>query len=124
MKPCAETGAENASPAAQDAVDRARELIARSPVYRLSEVFRVLGDPTRVGILIALTGGEMCVCDLAKLFEITPGAVCHHLAKLKTMRLVRPRREGRMVFHRLDDEHVERLFAEALSHVGEPRRWR
>ena len=88
-------------------------------VMRVAETFRLLGDPTRVRILDALAGGELCVCDLAQVLDVSESAVSHQLRLLRGVRLVRPRRAGRQVFYRLDDQHIIRLFQQALKHVEE-----
>ena len=88
-------------------------------VIDLAETFRVLGDPTRVRILDALSHGELCVCDLAALVSMSESAVSHQLRLLRNLRLVRPRREGRMVFYALDDRHIITLFRQGLRHVQE-----
>jgi ArsR family transcriptional regulator len=90
-------------------------------VASLSEIFKALGDPTRLRLLTALGQGELCVCDLASLSGISESATSHQLRLLRTLRLVRARREGRMVFYRLDDDHVVGLVAQGLQHVGEHR---
>ena len=84
----------------------------------LSETFKVLGDPTRVRIISALCGGEMCVTDLAEALEMSQSAVSHQLRVLRNLRLVRSRKEGRHVYYALDDEHVLALFAQGLGHVA------
>ena len=105
--------------------DRARALAVRQTLMPaehtrlLAETFRVLGDITRVRILDALSTGELCVCDLAALLGLSESAVSHQLRLLRGMRLVRSRREGRMVFYTLDDQHIVALFAQALEHVAE-----
>lgn len=104
-----------------EAVEAARAEVEGAPVEALAETFKILGDPTRVGILLALSACELCVCDLAELFRVTPSAVSHQLRLLRAHRLVRPRRDGKLVYYRLDDEHVRTLFAEGLRHVGEER---
>jgi DNA-binding transcriptional ArsR family regulator len=104
------------------AVAKARAALEQARTESLAEIFRALADPTRVGILTALSAGELCVCDLADLFGVTPGAISHQLRLLKGARLVRPRREGKIVFYRLDDDHVARLFAEAAGHAAETSR--
>jgi ArsR family transcriptional regulator len=88
-------------------------------VERLAEVFKALGDPTRVRMLSALSRGELCVCDLASLLGATESAISHQLRLLRSLRVVRARREGRMVFYRLDDEHIVRLLAQGRAHVEE-----
>jgi ArsR family transcriptional regulator len=87
---------------------------------RLAELFKALSDPTRVRILSALRGAdaELCVCDLAATLGMSQSAVSHQLRLLRTLRLVRYRKDGRMVYYSLDDEHVERLLAEGLDHMG------
>ena len=90
-----------------------------SDVEDLTEIFRVLGDPTRVRILDALSKAELCVCDIAALLGLTESAVSHQLRVLRHVRLVRSRRDGRMVFYALDDHHILTLLAQGLSHVEE-----
>lgn len=94
-------------------------LIAADEVVELADTFRMLGDPTRVRMLDALSHGELCVCDLAALVGMSESAVSHQLRLLRTLRLVRPRREGRMVFYALDDRHIMSLFRQGLRHVQE-----
>jgi ArsR family transcriptional regulator, lead/cadmium/zinc/bismuth-responsive transcriptional repressor len=94
-------------------------LIHTDDVGDLAETFRVLGDPTRVRMLDALSHGELCVCDLATLLGLSESAVSHQLRLLRTMRLVRARRDGRMVFYALDDRHIVMLFRQSLRHVQE-----
>jgi ArsR family transcriptional regulator, lead/cadmium/zinc/bismuth-responsive transcriptional repressor len=88
-------------------------------VERLAETFRALGDPTRVRILDALSKAELCVCDLAARLSLSESAVSHQLRLLRSLRLVRSRRAGRMVFYTLDDDHITGLFAQGLEHVRE-----
>jgi len=94
-------------------------LIGDADVAALAETFRMLGDATRVRMLDALAHAELCVCDLAALLGLSESAVSHQLRLLRGLRLVRPRRAGRMVFYALDDRHVTRLFREGLGHVAE-----
>jgi DNA-binding transcriptional ArsR family regulator len=98
---------------------RRRQLMSPHAVEALAETFRVLGDPTRVRILDALSGGELCVCDIASLAGISESAASHQLRLLRGMRLVRPRRSGRLVFYALDDHHIIELLKQALTHVEE-----
>jgi len=88
-------------------------------IQRLAETFRVLGDPTRVKILFALAQEELCVCDIANLLGTTNSAVSHQLRVLRNMRLVRYRKEGKMAYYSLDDDHIRHLFDEGLNHVEE-----
>lgn len=96
-----------------------KALIPPEHVGELTETFRALGDPTRVRMLDALSHGELCVCDLATLLGLTESAVSHQLRLLRAMRLVRSRRDGRMVFYALDDRHIVSLFRQSLRHVQE-----
>ncbi len=101
-------------------VARLREaLIGPASVDALAETFRALGDPTRVRVLDALSHGELCVCDLAALLGSSQSATSHQLRLLRTLRLVRTRRAGRMVFYALDDRHIVTLFRQGLRHVEE-----
>ncbi len=105
------------------AVAAAREsMLPDSVVADLAETFRVLGDPTRVKILRALSEQELCVCDLAALLETTPSAVSHQLRLLRHLHLAKARKSGRMVYYSLDDEHVMDLFNRGLEHVEHSRR--
>lgn len=85
---------------------------------RLAETFKALADPTRVRILHALSHAELCVGDLAAVLEMTESAVSHQLRLLRSLRVVRARREGKQVYYALDDEHVTRLFQLSLEHLG------
>jgi DNA-binding transcriptional ArsR family regulator len=85
----------------------------------LSEIFKVLSDKTRVKIISALLVQELCVCEISELLETTKSAVSHQLRILRNMRLVKYRKEGKMVFYALDDRHITNLFAEGLKHVEE-----
>lgn len=94
-------------------------LVAPDAVQGLAETFSALGDPTRVRILDVLSHGELCVCDLAAVLSLSQSAVSHQLRLLRGMRLVRPRREGRVVFYSLDDHHIMSVFRQTLQHVEE-----
>lgn len=94
-------------------------LAQNGDLYALSETFKVLGDPTRLKILLALKEEELCVCDLATLLGITRSAVSHQLRLLKNLRLVRFRRAGKIVYYALDDTHIGELIDVALAHVQE-----
>jgi len=91
-------------------------------VETLAETFKTLGDPTRVRLLSALSRAELCVCDLATLLGLTESAVSHQLRLLRSLRLVRARRDGRMVFYRLDDDHIVRLLQQGREHIEEAGR--
>jgi ArsR family transcriptional regulator len=102
-----------------EAVRRARAALPTGQVLGgLANLFAALGDPTRLRIVAALAGGELCVCDLAATVGQTESAVSHHLRLLRSLGLVRPRRDGRLVYYTLDDAHVTTLFGQALDHVA------
>ncbi|GAU08255.1 ArsR/SmtB family transcription factor [Desulfoplanes formicivorans] len=83
---------------------------------RIASLFATLGDPTRLGILLALRHGELCVCDLSSVMGMTVSAVSHQLRILRHQGLVASKKQGRMVMYRLDDEHVQSLLVQALEH--------
>ena len=85
----------------------------------LAETFKALADPTRVKIIFALSQQELCVCDLAALLNVTKSTVSHQLRILRNMNLVKYRKDGKMVYYSLDDEHIRNLFEEGLRHVQE-----
>lgn len=84
-----------------------------------AQIFKMLADPNRLRLLHALSQEELCVCDLSALVEVSDSAVSHQLRLLRATRLVRSRREGKMVYYRLDDQHVEHLIKEGLRHADE-----
>lgn len=103
--------------------ERAEALRSRLPDERtaqeLAEIFRVLTDPGRVRLIVALLeGGELCVCDLADATGLSQTACSHNLRLLRSRRLVRYRRQGRNVFYALDDAHIRLLLDVALQHVA------
>ncbi len=84
----------------------------------LAALFGALGDPTRVRLLAALAVGPLCVCDLAAVLGMTQSAISHQLRLLRALHLVRARREGKMVWYALDDDHVRDLLAIGNEHIG------
>ena len=98
-----------------------RELLAEGAVAALAETFKLLGDATRVRILDALSRSELCVCDLARLLALTESAVSHQLRLLRSMRVVKARRDGRHIYYTMDDAHIVGLFEQGLEHVEEQR---
>lgn len=88
-------------------------------LYDLAELFKVFGDTTRVKILYALFAAEMCVCDIAVLLNMTQSAISHQLRVLKQARLVKYRKEGKIVFYSLDDEHIKNIFDHGIKHINE-----
>jgi DNA-binding transcriptional ArsR family regulator len=90
----------------------------------LSATFNMLGDGTRLRILLALARREMCVGEIAALVGLTDSAVSHQLRLMKAMRLVSRRRDGRSAYYALDDDHVAELMRVGMRHVSEERRMR
>jgi DNA-binding transcriptional ArsR family regulator len=85
----------------------------------VADLFKVFGDSTRVKILCALLRAEMCVCDIAALLGMSKSAISHQLRTLRQTRLVKYRREGKVVYYSLEDEHVGTIFYQGLAHVNE-----
>lgn len=95
--------------------------LADDVVYELAELFKTMGDPTRIKILYALKERELCVCDLSELLDMSSSAISHQLRVLRNNKLVKYRKEGRSVYYSLDDDHVMCLFGQGLEHVLEDR---
>lgn len=90
-------------------------------LYDLAELFKVFGDSTRIRILWALDESEMCVCDIAVLLNMTQSAISHQLRVLKQAGLVKNRRQGKVVFYSLEDDHVRAIFEKGLEHIKEDK---
>lgn len=90
-------------------------------LYDLADFFKVLGDSTRAKIIWALDESEMCVCDLAVLLNMTKSAISHQLSSLKQADLVKYRKEGKVVFYSLADDHVKAIFEKGLEHIREDK---
>jgi DNA-binding transcriptional ArsR family regulator len=96
-----------------------REASSEQELRRLATIYGVLGDPSRLKIVMALRREEMCVCDLAALAGISESAVSHQLRRLRDLSLVKMRRDGQVVYYALDDKHVVLLLDIGLRHVRE-----
>ena len=104
----------------QDVVNRVREIMPEEEtLYDLAELFKVFGDSTRIRILWALEESEMCVCDIANLLNMTQSAISHQLRVLRQAALVKSRRDGKVVYYSLDDEHVQQIIAQGMVHILE-----
>jgi ArsR family transcriptional regulator len=88
-------------------------------LFNLAEFIKVFGDTTRIRILYALFQSEMCVCDIAHLLGMTQSAISHQLRVLKGAKLVRNRKEGRVVYYSLDDDHIKAIFDQGYQHIQE-----
>ena len=86
-------------------------------IKELADFYKVFGDATRVKILYVLLESEMCVCDLAALLKMTQSAISHQLRILKGAKLVKNRRDGKLMYYSLDDEHVKQIFDAGYKHI-------
>lgn len=104
----------------QDVVNQVVEALPDEEIlYDVAELFKVFGDSTRIKIICALFESEMCVYDLAAALSMTQSAISHQLRILKTANLVKFRREGKLIYYSLDDEHVQQIFDAGYKHVIE-----
>jgi len=104
----------------EDAVEQVRRLLpADETLYDLAELFKIFGDSTRIKILYALLESELCVCDIAKLMDVTQSAVSHQLRVLKASKLVKFRREGKVIYYSLADQHVMSILSQGMDHIME-----
>lgn len=95
------------------------QLPAEADLTALTELFKVLGDPTRVRILWTLSQGQSCVVHIAEALGMSQSAVSHQLRVLKGARLVKSTRDGRNMLYELDDDHVAQIFQQGLDHILE-----
>jgi ArsR family transcriptional regulator len=104
-------------------LDLVKDVAQRMPnqerVQSLAALFKAFGDGTRLSILWALCESEMCVCDICALLNLKQSAVSHQLNKLKTSRVIKNRREGKVVFYSLADDHVREMLAMGMEHISE-----
>lgn len=104
----------------QEIVDKVTKSLPDEEIlYDVAELFKVFGDSTRIKIICALFESEMCVYDLAATLQMTQSAISHQLRILKNANLVKFRRDGKMIYYSLDDEHVQQIFDAGYKHVIE-----
>lgn len=104
----------------QEVIDEvSKKMPKEEKLYDLAELFKVFGDTTRIKIIWALFESEMCVCDIASLLNMSQSSISHQLRVLKQARLVRYRKEGKIVYYSLDDEHIKRIFDQGMLHICE-----
>ncbi len=104
----------------EDLIEKVRSVLPNPEnLSLLADFFKVFGDPTRIKILSSLAESEMCVCDIAYLLNMTQSAISHQLRVLKQARLVKNRKEGKVVYYSLDDNHVKQIIDQGLVHIGE-----
>ena len=104
----------------EDVVKRVKE---KQPddeyLYELADLFKVFGDTTRIKILYALFESELCVGDIAQILGLSQSAVSHQLRVLKDSKLIKFRREGKVILYSLDDDHVRTIMSMGMEHVEE-----
>ncbi|MCI8764175.1 MAG: helix-turn-helix transcriptional regulator [Lachnospiraceae bacterium] len=104
----------------EEIVDKVEKVMPdEQQLLDLSEFFKVFGDSTRIKILYVLSQSEMCVCDIATLLQMGQSAISHQLRVLKQMRLVTFRRDGKTVFYKLADSHIQTILAQGMEHISE-----
>jgi len=96
-----------------------KTLKSEDTITRLAETFSALSNPTRAKIIFALLNEELCVCDLAHLVGLSSSAISHQLRLLRNLRIVKYRKNGKIVYYSLADKHIEHLFDQGLEHVEE-----
>jgi ArsR family transcriptional regulator, lead/cadmium/zinc/bismuth-responsive transcriptional repressor len=96
-----------------------REMPPGASLSDLAEFYKIFADRTRIGILWALSCAEMCVCDLCALLDMRQSALSHQLRTLKQARIVKTRREGKVVYYSLQDEHIRDVLMVGMDHLGE-----
>lgn len=101
-------------------VEAARERIENiGQVLGMADTFKLLGEPTRLKIILALENSELCVCDLAATIDLTVSAVSHQLRLLRNARLVKYRKAGKLVYYSVEDEHIDKLIEQVKEHIEE-----
>ena len=93
------------------------EMLVDEDARQVAETFKLLGDPTRIKVLHALSRRELCVCDISAIVAMGQSAVSHQLRLLRSARLVKYRKEGKMVWYSLDDTHISLLLAQGIEHI-------
>ncbi len=107
----------------EDVINKVREQIPScEAIFDLANFFKILADSTRIRILSALLHAEMCVCDISVLLNMTQSAVSHQLRLLKQARLVKNRKDGKIVYYSLDDKHITDVLSVGFDHLGEKSR--
>ena len=101
-----------------EAVQRAETaMLQEKDILRLASFFKVFGDGTRLKILLALSLGELCVCDISVLLDMSQSAISHQLRLLRSEQVVKNRRAGKIVFYSMDDEHIEWILRQGIIHL-------
>ncbi|MDD4775389.1 MAG: metalloregulator ArsR/SmtB family transcription factor [Syntrophomonas sp.] len=100
-----------------------QRMLSGEEAQALADTFKTLADPNRVKIVFALMNRELCVCDLAVVIGASDSAVSHQLRMLRTQKLVKFRREGKILYYSLVDEHIDKLFKQGLEHISHSKAW-
>jgi ArsR family transcriptional regulator len=104
----------------EDVIERVRSAMPDDEtLFNLADLFKMFADSTRIKIISALLNAEMCVCDIAALLGMTDSAISHQLRSLRQTKLVRSRRDGKIVYYSLDDDHVQTILSQGLCHINE-----
>lgn len=104
----------------EDVVNEVKKKIPQDEmIYGLAEFFKVFADSTRMKIIFALMENELCVCDIANIVQTTQSAISHQLRLLKQSKLVKFRKEGKVVYYSLDDEHISQIVKKGREHIEE-----
>ena len=98
--------------------DTIKKMPEDSIFYKLADFFKIVGDPTRVRILWALNQNELCVCDIANVLGMSKSSISHQLGALRRSNIVKCRKEGKTVYYKLDDDHVQKVFELGLEHIN------
>ncbi|MEI7026974.1 ArsR/SmtB family transcription factor [Paenibacillus sp. y28] len=98
--------------------ERTERLLPGHSAAALADLFKALGDPTRIKMIHALLPGELCVHDLAVLLDMGQSAISHQLRYLRNLRIVKRRKAGKTVYYSVDDEHIEQILVQTLQHLG------
>lgn len=101
-------------------VEKIKKMLPKDDlIFEMAEIFKVFGDSTRMKIISALLEDELCVGDIAIITNSTPSAISHQLRVLKQAKLVKYRKEGKIVYYSLDDEHVKEIYEKGREHIEE-----
>lgn len=104
----------------EDVIKRVKKTIPEDGlIYDLAEFFKVFADSTRMKIIYALLENELCVCDIANIVNTTQSAISHQLKILRQSKLVKFRKEGKVVYYSLDDDHISQIVKKGREHIEE-----
>lgn len=103
-----------------DLLNLKQTMIAETAAADMADLFKALGDPTRVKLIYAMLNKELCVHDLSVLLEMGQSAISHQLRYLRNLRIVKRRKAGKTVYYSLDDDHIEQIFVQTLQHLKHP----